>query len=243
MYLVAAARLSDITIIQKNIPLLWRQIRRYNLPVQLALAAAEEIASEADDISTAAIISLAPCQAGSPELFNWGDAIVSSLNNGFVGNLRMNPIHTLHAVDNLALSAFAIQHDNHAYGLGLGGSAGQAWCGLETIYEYFQRNNLNEALLMAGDQDMVKNSCTALGIAMLFSYHCRPYQLLKRPVKIINIKRDRLRYFVSPIPHAADGLSQLLTAIHQHKKRKFLYTVPEKHGNGIEQITIIGELL
>ena len=134
VYLVAAAQEGDLARVRAEKPELWRQVRRYNQPVQLALAAADEVMRFSQDSSTAAIISLAPCQPGSADLYRWGHVVTSGMASGSLGNMRMNPTQTLHAVDNLAMSAFAIAHGNHAYCLGLGGAAGQAWCGLEAVH-------------------------------------------------------------------------------------------------------------
>ena len=43
VYLVASAQESDLARVREAKPELWRQVRRYNQPVQLALAAAEEV--------------------------------------------------------------------------------------------------------------------------------------------------------------------------------------------------------
>ncbi|HYK20845.1 MAG TPA: hypothetical protein VEV42_08930, partial [Pyrinomonadaceae bacterium] len=130
IYLVASAQKTDLLSVRDSAPELWRQVRRYNQPVQLALAAADEVMRFSEDPSTAAVISLAPCQPGSADLYRWGSVVTAGMASGSLGNLRMNPTQTLHAVDNLALSAFAIAHRNRSYCLGLGGAAGQAWCGL-----------------------------------------------------------------------------------------------------------------
>ena len=125
-YLIAAAQENDLAKVREEKPELWRHVRRYNKPVQLALAAADEVMRFSEDPSTAAVISLAPCQPGSADLYSWGHVVTSGMASGTLGNLRMNPTQTLHAVDNLAMSAFAIAHRNRAYCLGLGGAAGPA---------------------------------------------------------------------------------------------------------------------
>src|SRR5688572_13491068 len=125
MYLVAAAQRNDLQTVRELSPEIWRQVRRYNLPVQLALAAAHDVIRTSQDPSSVALISLAPCQPGSADLYRWGHVVTAGMSTGTLGNLRMNPTQTLHAVDNLALSAFAIAHSNRSYCLGLGGAAGQ----------------------------------------------------------------------------------------------------------------------
>src|SRR5678816_2060999 len=147
IYLIAAAQQGDLAKVREENPELWRQVRRYNKPVQLALAAADEVMRFSVDPSTAAVISLAPCQPGSADLYRWGHVVTAGMASGTLGNLRMNPTQTLHAVDNLALSAFAIAHGNRSYCLGLGGAAGQAWCGLEAVSERLRHGQEEEALL------------------------------------------------------------------------------------------------
>ena len=169
IYLAASAQQSDLARIREATPELWRHVRRYNQPVQLALAAAEEVMQFSKDPSLAAVISLAPCQPGSADLYRWGNVVVAGMAEGSLGNMRMNPTQTLHAVDNLALSAFAIAHGNRSYCLGLGGAAGQAWCGLEAVLERADE----EILLMAGDQDAAEDGAPGLGVALLFSNRVR----------------------------------------------------------------------
>src|SRR5262245_62299319 len=89
-YLVASSIKNDLSIVRES-PELWRHVRRYNLPVQLALAAVEDIVAAATDPSTAGIVSLAPCQPGSTELFRWSEVIVERVRCGALGDTRMNP--------------------------------------------------------------------------------------------------------------------------------------------------------
>jgi len=99
--------------------------------------------------------------------------------SGTLGDLRMNPTRHCNAVDNLAMSAFAITYANQAECLGLGGAAGQAWCGLEAVLEKLDAPKTSETitrrkkarrslLLMAGDQDATDESATGIGVALLF---------------------------------------------------------------------------
>src|SRR5215216_5723670 len=175
VYLVASATRNDLQSVRETSPEIWRQVRRYNLPVQLALAAADEAIRASHDPSSVALISLAPCQPGSADLYRWGNVVTAGMSTGTLGNLRMNPTQTLHAVDNLALSAFAISHGNHSYCLGLGGAAGQAWCGLEAVQERLAAGIEEEALLMAGDQDAAEENTAGIGVALLFSVRAKPY--------------------------------------------------------------------
>jgi hypothetical protein len=241
VYLVAAAQESDLERVREEKPELWRHVRRYNQPVQLALAAADEVMRLSQDSSSAAVISLAPCQPGSADLYRWGDVVTSGMASGTLGNMRMNPTQTLHAVDNLAMSAFAIAHRNHAYCLGLGGAAGQAWCGLEAVIERLGAGFENEALLMAGDQDAAEDGAAGLGVALLFSFQPRPYSALKRRVRLLSM--DRTRQLSDVKPHAADGLAALLGAIDHSGSGPVSYHVPAEHTDGFSGVTLNLEVL
>ena len=235
-YLIAAARENDLARVREEKPELWRQVRRYNQPVQLALAAAEEVMKFSQDPSTAAVISLAPCQPGSADLYRWGHVVTSGMASGTLGNLRMNPTQTLHAVDNLAMSAFAIAHRNQAYCLGLGGAAGQAWCGLEAVLERLNAGLEEEALLMAGDQDAAEDGSPGVGVALLFSTRAGPCAALDRIVRLVSIARTPRT--VDAVPHAAHGLASLSSAIAQHRNELLSYVVPPAHTDGFSSVTV-----
>ena len=236
VYLVAAAQHDDLGRVREEKPELWRHVRRYNKPVQLALAAADEVMRSSADPSTVAVISLAPCQPGSADLYRWGNVVTSGMATGTLGNLRMNPTQTLHAVDNLAMSAFAIAHRNHAYCLGLGGAAGQAWCGLEAVHERLNAGFEDEALLMAGDQDAAEDNAPGLGVALLFSTRAKPYPPLDRIVRLVSISRNRT--IVDAVPHAANGLAALLSSLAQHRDGLMSYVVPPQHTDGFSTVTV-----
>jgi hypothetical protein len=237
VYLIAATQHDDLARVREEKPELWRQVRRYNKPVQLALAAAEEVMKVSEDPATAAVISLAPCQPGSADLYSWGNIVTSGMASGTLGNLRMNPTQTLHAVDNLAMSAFAIAHRNHAYCLGLGGAAGQAWCGLEAVHERLSAGLEDEALLMAGDQDAAEDASRGLGVALLFSSRDRAFG---RTVRLVSVSRAPA--IVDVVPHAANGLAALLSFIAQQRSGLLSYEVPPEHTNGFSTITITLEI-
>src|SRR5688572_13470039 len=224
MYLVAAAQRNDLQMVRESSPEIWRQVRRYNLPVQLALAAANDAIQASHEPSSVALISLAPCQPGSADLYRWGHVVTAGMSTGTLGNLRMNPTQTLHAVDNLVLSAFAIAHGNRSYCLGLGGAAGQAWCGLEAVCERLAYGAEEEALLIAGDQDAAEDGAPALGVALLFSIRAKPYPPLERTVRIMAISRNKERA-ARVSPHAAKGLDVFLAAIAERPAGVFSYTV------------------
>jgi hypothetical protein len=238
-YLVASAEYRDLGEIQKSFPETWRRVRRYNLPVQLALAAAEDVMLASRNPEAAAVISLAPCQPGSADLYRWGYVVTAGMASGNLGDLRMNPTQTLHAVDNLALSAFAIASGNRSDCLGLGGAAGQAWCGLEAVLERLEAGNAEEALLMAGDQDSTDENAKGLGTALLFSQNERPFKPRGCVVRLVRIER-RTQPCVSNIrPHAATGLSMLVSAIKTQEPGWLSYDVPEEQTDGFSSVTIV----
>lgn len=239
-YLIAAAQHDDLAQVRNEKPELWRQVRRYNKPVQLALAAADEVMRFSEDPSTAAVISLAPCQPGSADLYRWGHVVTSGMASGTLGNLRMNPTQTLHAVDNLAMSAFAIAHRNHAYCLGLGGAAGQAWCGVEAVYERLDAGLEEEGLLMAGDQDAAEDEAPGLGVALLFSTRAKSCASLNHLVRLVSISRSPT--IVDVVPHAANGLAALLSAITEHRSGLLSYVVPAEHTDGFSTVTVTLEI-
>ena len=237
--LVASSQRSDLQVVRESAPELWRLVRRYNQPVQLALAAAEDVIQHSVDPSAAAVISLAACQPGSADLYRWGHVVTAGMASGTLGNLRMNPTQTLHAVDNLALSAFAIAHGNRSYCLGLGGAAGQAWCGLEAVLERLDCGPEQEAVLIAGDQDAAEDGAPALGVALLFSTRAKPYPSLGRVVKLGAISRAK-QHATHVASHAANGLAALLAAIDE---RVSSYEVPSEHTDGLSGVTITLEII
>ena len=163
-FIASTAIAADPAAAEATHPELWRQARRFNLPVKLALTAAHDVAAQARAPAEARLVSLSPCHAGSPELWRATHAFETNLaETGKAARVRVNPTYTLHAIDNLALSALAIDLQNHAPCLGLGGAAGQAWSALEWILE---RPGDGETLLFAGDQSATGTA--ALGVAALF---------------------------------------------------------------------------
>ncbi len=202
------------------------------------------------DPATATVISLAPCQPGSADLYRWGDVVTAGMATGSLGDLRMNPTQTLHAVDNLAMSAFAINYGNHADCLGLGGAAGQAWCGLEAVLERLDEpqgslgsyENVDEALLMAGDQDSTHDTANGVGIALLFSRNARLYAPLGSFVRLLRVNRRKPSCSTIIRPHAAIGLSDFVTAIEQQKQGLLSYDVPSEQTDGVSAVNIVVEI-
>lgn len=238
-YLVAAAERSSAAALPDEPARLRRDFRRFNLPVQLALAAATDVVPAAEDPASMAVVSLAPCQNGSPELYRWAETAIAAGTSGRFGATRMNPTHTLHVIDNLALSAFAIAYRSDGYCLGVGGAPGQAWCGLEVVRERLATGRDREGLLMAGDQASVADATGSRGVALLFSARPRPYAALGRPVELVAIEHER-RPSPRPVaPHAAAGLCDLLGAVGRRGSGPFAYEVPAEQTDGSDQVTVI----
>jgi hypothetical protein len=235
MYLIRSARMDDPAELRRQ-PELWRRVRRFNLPVQLAVAAGEEAAMAAEDPARAALVSLAPAHSGSPELF---DAI-RSLD---MTAPHVNPVVTLHAVDNLALSALAITLGNQAYGLGLGGGAGQGWVALEVAWERLADGRETEALVVAGDQDAGGGNA-GLAVALLFARRPAPYPPLGRIVRLVAVNREpATEGGLKAEPHAAAGLAALLTALAGVATTgRWVYRVPAGHGDGRDRPELIWEV-
>ncbi len=231
-YLIASATTqpADLTALG---PERVRAIRRFNLPVQLALAAAFEVAAALRDPASAALLSLAPCRNGSPELLRWVERVAAGRD---LREVRINPVHTLHAVDNLALSALAIELGNHAECAGFGGGAGQAWCALEAALQRVGDGD-GEALLLAGEQEGLDVREGALGVAIALSATPPP----EGPrLRVVAVER-RPGAAAEPAPSAAAGLSALLRAIHRVEAGTTRWEVPPEHGDGLDAIAVVLE--
>ena len=249
VYLIASAERRDLGAIQRSSPETWRRVRRYNLPIQLALAAAEEVMTASSDPKCTAVISLAPCQPGSADLYRWGHVVTSGMASGTLGDLRMNPTQTLHAVDNLAMSAFAIAYGNQAECLGLGGAAGQAWCGLEAVLEKLDAadrddsSGTEEVILMAGDQDTTDESTAGIGVALLLSKHARAFVPLGRVVRLVRIERRAQPNPTNVHPHAAAGLCEFIATIKKQNDGLLSYDVPTEQTDGSSSVNVVVEVM
>jgi hypothetical protein len=243
-YLVAAAVRGWHPELGGGQPRLQRDFRRFNAPVQLALAAAADIIGAAEDPGTMAVISLAPCQNGSPELYRWAETAIEAGAGGRFGATRMNPIHTLHVIDNLALSAFVIAHQSDGYCLGVGGAPGQAWSALECVCERLAGEGEREALLMAGDQARATDASGSIGVALLFSTCVRPYAPLGLPVRLVGVERQRRPTDEPVSSHAAEGLRGFVGALARSGRPtgRSGYVVPHEHTDGIDQVTVTIEI-
>lgn len=239
MYLVAAAERRSADKLPNEPARLRRDFRRFNLPVQLALAAATDVVPAAEEPASMAVVSLAPCQNGSPELYRWAEAAIAAGSAGRFGSARMNPTHTLHVIDNLALSAFAIAYRSDGYCMGVGGAPGQAWCAMEMLRERLEAGREREGLLMAGDQARVADATGSRGVALLFSVARRPYAALGQAVELVAMEHER-RASPSPVAaHAAAGLCDFLGALAQQGAGLFAYEVPAEQTDGIDHVTLV----
>jgi hypothetical protein len=239
-FLARTALAADAAAAEATHPELWRQARRFNLPVKMALTAAHDAAARARAPADARLVSLSPCHAGSPELWRATHAFETNIAaTGKAARVRVNPTYTLHAIDNLALSALAIDLHNHAPCLGLGGAAGQAWAALEWILEQTEEG---ETLLFAGDQSAIGTA--AVGVAALF----RAAPGDGKAVRLVAVERAPFGRFTAgapPRPDAATGLQrwfEALSSFAAHARGPFAYAVPPADGDGRDRITVVAEV-
>ena len=230
MWLVATSEITDVAVVRDGKPALWRELRRFNAPIQLAVAAAHEVVTRAIAPAEAAIISLAPCQSGSPELHRW----VRDIGAGV--SMRVNPTHTLHAVDNLALSVLTMSLGNRAWGMSLGGAAGMMWTALELALE----RDDNELIVLAGDQTSGFDPSPAAGVAMLFARERTPHVVTGRPTRLVAVERHGESR--TPVPHAASGTMAMLAALRGAPIGQLAYVVPATDGTGLDDVTVRWEI-
>lgn len=251
-WLVAHAVERDPARIAAEQPALWREIRRFNLPVKLALAAAHRVVPAIERPAEALLVGVAPRRPGSPELRKIShDLDVAFESPG--GQLRVNPIYTLHAVDNLALSALSLALGNRAACVNIGAGAGQAWVALEHALEHMT----DAAIVFAGDQGQASwrgeaDPDNELGVAIALS---RTRSVGAR-VRVVAIERadgsGAIQRSGDPIqrgegggeamPHSARGLAAWLAALATAPAGRFAYEVPARDGDGLDRITIIAEV-
>lgn len=182
MRVAAQSIRTDLAAIAADLPELHRAVRRYPAPVQLVLAALEDVRGALRDPAGAILISLAPCQAGSPEIHAWVRQIFERSRAGQPPP-RMNPTHTLHVVDNLALSAASIALGNREQGLGVGGAPSQARDVLALAAEAFARG-AREVVILAGDQERATEPSPAHGAAVVLAADAEPPALPRRRVVV-----------------------------------------------------------
>ena len=238
---------ADAAAARARHPALWRLVRRFNPPVQLAVIAALEVASQARDPAAAQLISMAPCQTGSAELYRWVEELMLEPGDQ-PGPLRVNPTHTLHAVDNLALSAVAIELGNHGAGVGLGGSAGQLWEGLDmALAAMAPAGDSDEVLLFAGDQASPRGG-PAVGVAALLSRHGAGGIVLEEVVfrRAATAGARGLEAGAEaspePTPHSALGLVAMLEVLGAAPPGPFVYEVPAAHRDGLDLVEVRGDI-
>ena len=222
---------------------LGRDVRRFNLPVKLALAAAHAAVKAARDRTQVALVSLSPCHPGSPELWRATRQFERALHEtGRASAVRVNPTYTLHAIDNLALSSLAIALENRAPYLGLGGAPGQSWCALEFVLERAADGGAPETLILAGDQD--EGGQTGAGVAVLLCSEPRQLGATGRTARLLAVERGRHtdEHRRAPQPHAARGLLRWLAALADCPSGRFVYDVAPEDGDGLDRISIVAEI-
>lgn len=165
MEIVARAVRDDAAALAAARPDWHRGVRRYPVPVQLALGALEDVRASIAAPNEIVIVSCAPRRAGSPEVHAWVRQIFERERAGQPAP-RMNPTHTLHVVDNLALSVAAISLATHAEGFGVGGAPAQAAMAIEYAAEALARG-AREVLILAGDQEDATKASRAVGAAIV----------------------------------------------------------------------------
>lgn len=238
MWLVASAIMRDPSTITTILPGVWREVRRFNLPVKLAVAAAHQVAPKLGAPGEALLVGLAPCRPGSPEL----NKITRDLDVGFddplkAGTLRVNPVFTMHAIDNLGISALALALANDARAANFGGAAGQAWVALEHVLE----QDVAEAIVFGGDQTDASwrgepDPAHELGVAIAFSRTRGDAR-----VKLLAIERASSSD-TAAVPHAAHGLVNWLAALEAAPAGVHRYAVPVRDGDAIDHITVVAEV-
>lgn len=233
-FIAAWAVERDVARIAADHPALWREIRRFNLPVKLALAAAQRVLPALESAKTARLIGLAPCRPGSPELRTISRDLDAGFARGSTKDLRVNPIYTLHAIDNLGLSSLSIRLENRERVSCLGGAAGQAWEALDEAMQVLASGEAQEVLIFGGDQSDASwrgepADAEACGAALVLS--AKPQRM-----KLVGIERSPAEGAVAK-PHAARGLAAWLGASQPR------YVVPDEDGDGIDRITLITEAL
>ena len=235
-FIAAWAVERDVSRIAGDHPALWREIRRFNLPVKLALAAAKRVLPALESPKTARLIGLAPCRPGSPELRTISRDLDAGFARGSTKDLRVNPIYTLHAIDNLALSSLSIRLENHERVSCLGGAAGQAWEVLDEAMQLLGSGEVTEVLIFGGDQSDASwrgeggaADAEACGVALVLT--TKPQRM-----KLVGIERTSTDA-ADVKPHAARGLAGWLGSSQAR------YVVPAEDGDGIDRITLITEAL
>jgi hypothetical protein len=246
-WLAASAVERDVGRIARAQPELWREVRRFNLPVKLALAAAHHVVGGLARPRHARLVGLAPCRPGSPELRQISRELDAGFARGSCSGLRVNPIYTLHAIDNLALSALAIRLENREPCVCLGGAAGQAFAALEDAIAEVEA--AGEVMIFGGDQGDASwrgdrdgaGDAEACGAAVVVTAQPGRVRLIgveRRPLAAAETETET----EAPVAHAAAGLARWLEGIAVGPPGLHRYAVPARDGDGLDQIEIIAEV-
>lgn len=268
-WIAATAIERDAERIATEHPELWREVRRFNLPVKLALAAAHRVAGALARPRHARLIGLAPCRPGSPELRAISRELDAGFARGSCARLRVNPIYTLHAIDNLALSALAIRLDNREPCVCLGGAAGQAFAALEDAIDLLASASdaaagrggdgaapaspgaIEDVVIFGGDQGDASwrgepGDAEACGVAIVMTARRQRVRLVaveRRPLASPAGAAGGMRSSGwAPIAHAAAGLARWLDALAAAAPGRHRYTVPARDGDGIDHIELVAEV-
>lgn len=233
MFVVATAVERDPKGLKQRAPAVWRRVRRFNAPVQLAIAAAAQVLARTADPADVTLISLAPCQSGSPDAFAWVDRVNARQHEDDVP-LRINPVHTLHAVDNLALSALSILLGSEVEGVGLGGAAGQAWAALDIAREKLAAEPDRDVVILAGDQDCARTSTAPVAVALLVSSRAPS---TTRAISIDAVERSARP--CAPTPHAARGLVALAGALDAAEPGSLRHEVDPADSDGFDRVIVL----
>ncbi len=236
-FVVHAARKQDPAGAEAEAPELWREARRYNLPVKLALAAAREAAAEARGAAEALLVSLAPCRPGSRELWRAARAFETALSQTGRASEAGSIPRTRCTRSTTSPSPRWPSRSGTAPCLGLGGAAGQAWCALEAILERLEAGEAREALVLAGDQD--GEGARAAGVSVLFSAEPRPFRGNGRTLRMLEIVREPGPE--RPHADAAGGLVRWLAALEECGPGRFTYQVPARDSDGIDWVSVVVE--
>lgn len=95
---------------------------------------------------------------------------------------------------------------------------------------------------MAGDQDCAEDWAEGMGCALLFSASPKPYGPVGQPVRLAAVERRRVPHTERTRPHAAAGLSGLLSALAEHKGGRLSYAVPLEDSDGVDAVTVLMEV-
>ena len=265
-WIAATAVERDAGRIATEQPELWREVRRFNLPVKLALAAAHRVIGALAEPRRARLVALAPCRPGSPELRAISRELDAGFARGSCDQLRVNPIYTLHAIDNLALSALAIRLENREPSVCLGGAAGQAFAALDLALEQALDgldpggdapgaswlDAARELVIFGGDQSDASwrgepSDAEACGVAIVVT--ARPAR-----VRLVAIERSspgpqavttgspQRPDGQAPVAHAVRGLAGWLAALAAAPAGLHRHAVPARDGDGIDHIVIVTEV-